>query len=226
MKRMFFLMLTLMVMGVASMNAQVRIGGTADPDKSAVLDLNGDDGTATAGLALPSVALNNNTQIVGTGDTNKPGTVVYSEAGTLEDGLYVWTKVNGTDGGLTEIPDNAVTLAKIHTELADSGKVPFSNGADVVWRGLGLPVSKLIPTVSGIVPEPENPKGLYRYYQATHFTLPPHSYSYMPLPEAEYGDICTATAGGVTIGTNTGNLYFGNLRNYSPEFTVQCYHVR
>jgi hypothetical protein len=40
MKKMMFLMLTLLIWSAASMNAQVRIGGTSDPNPAAVLDLN------------------------------------------------------------------------------------------------------------------------------------------------------------------------------------------
>jgi hypothetical protein len=93
MKKMLYLMLTLMVLGTASVNAQVRIGGTADPDKSAVLDLNSNDGTATGGLALPRVELTSKTQQLN-GAEPKPGTVVYNTSTALEgEGAYVWTKV-------------------------------------------------------------------------------------------------------------------------------------
>jgi hypothetical protein len=53
MKKMIFLMLTLMVMGVASVNAQVKIGGdgTTGPAKDAVLELDGAQGA----LLLPRV---------------------------------------------------------------------------------------------------------------------------------------------------------------------------
>ncbi|GHT51365.1 hypothetical protein FACS189440_20280 [Bacteroidia bacterium] len=59
MKKMIFLMLTLFFLGAASMNSQVRIGGTDDPNDNALLDLNETDASndATKGLGLPRVAL-------------------------------------------------------------------------------------------------------------------------------------------------------------------------
>jgi hypothetical protein len=60
MKKMIFLMLALLMLSTASMNAQVRIGGIDDPNVSAVLDLNATDNSndGTLGLALPRVELN------------------------------------------------------------------------------------------------------------------------------------------------------------------------
>ncbi|GHT47653.1 hypothetical protein FACS189440_08800 [Bacteroidia bacterium] len=57
MKKMIFLMLTLLILSAASMNAQVQIGGTAGPNSSAILDLNPDAGDASLGLTLPRVSL-------------------------------------------------------------------------------------------------------------------------------------------------------------------------
>jgi hypothetical protein len=56
-QKMIFLALMLMVLSAASVNAQVRIGGTTDPDPSVILDLNPDVGNATGGLLLPKVNL-------------------------------------------------------------------------------------------------------------------------------------------------------------------------
>ncbi|MDR0682335.1 MAG: fibrobacter succinogenes major paralogous domain-containing protein [Dysgonamonadaceae bacterium] len=59
---MIFLALTLWMLSAASVNAQVRIGGTTNPDPSAILDLNPDSisgiaQNATGGLLLPRVNL-------------------------------------------------------------------------------------------------------------------------------------------------------------------------
>jgi uncharacterized protein (TIGR02145 family) len=58
-KKNSILMTLLLMIGAVSMNAQVRIGGTATPNASAILDLNASDAVnnATKGLALPRVAL-------------------------------------------------------------------------------------------------------------------------------------------------------------------------
>jgi hypothetical protein len=100
MKKMMFLVLTLLIVGAANVNAQVQIGGTNGPDKSAVLDLNGDGGTATGGLALPRVELTSTTQQLN-GTTPQPGTVVYNTGSAIvEEGTYVWTKVDGAHSAI------------------------------------------------------------------------------------------------------------------------------
>ncbi|MDR2691247.1 MAG: hypothetical protein LBB73_02970, partial [Dysgonamonadaceae bacterium] len=61
-KKIYFLLI-LVLTGIASMSAQIRISGSEAPNKSAVLDLNPDDrtpeGNATKGLAMPRVRLKN-----------------------------------------------------------------------------------------------------------------------------------------------------------------------
>jgi hypothetical protein len=59
MKKVFFLMLVFCLGIAASVNAQVRIGGSADPNTDAILDLNATDTTTVGklGLLLPRVAL-------------------------------------------------------------------------------------------------------------------------------------------------------------------------
>ncbi|GHT88996.1 hypothetical protein FACS189474_5180 [Bacteroidia bacterium] len=112
MKKMFLLMLMLMVLGAASVNAQVRIGGTIDPDKSAVLDLNKTDADTPAGnlgLSLPRVDLTSATQQLVSGTNPKDGTMVYNTNATFGEGVYVWSsgawvavKVHSSD--LTGVP--------------------------------------------------------------------------------------------------------------------------
>ena len=61
MRKKIYLMTILAMAGMTNTYAQVRIGGSETPNKSAVLDLNPDDqtseGNATLGLALPRVKL-------------------------------------------------------------------------------------------------------------------------------------------------------------------------
>jgi uncharacterized protein (TIGR02145 family) len=98
MKKIFFLMLTLLMLSTASMNAQVRIGGTTDPHSSAVLDLNATDiaNSGTLGLALPRVALQS-TEDKSTIANPVAGLAVYNtaKAGTgataVVPGIYVFT---------------------------------------------------------------------------------------------------------------------------------------
>jgi uncharacterized protein (TIGR02145 family) len=97
MKRIFFLMLMLGMMSAASMNAQVRIGGTDDPNQSTVLDLNATDiaNSGDLGLALPRVVLTSETALLN-GAVPPNGTVVYNTGGDLNEGIYYWT--GGTSG--------------------------------------------------------------------------------------------------------------------------------
>jgi uncharacterized protein (TIGR02145 family) len=88
MKKIFFLMLTLLIGGTASMNAQVRIGGLSDPNPSAILDLNPDEGNATLGLSLPRVTLvdlTNNAPLSG----HVKGMMVYhTGVNDIAEGVY------------------------------------------------------------------------------------------------------------------------------------------
>ncbi|GHT42970.1 hypothetical protein FACS189437_10840 [Bacteroidia bacterium] len=130
MKKMMFLMLTLLIMGAANVNAQVQIGGTKGPDKSAVLDLNGDAGTATGGLALPRVELTSTTQQLN-GVTAQPGTVVYNTGSAqLAAGTYVWTQIDGGAG------------------TAFTGISVNNTGANSTIGGTGTPASPLTVNVN------------------------------------------------------------------------------
>jgi uncharacterized protein (TIGR02145 family) len=115
MKRMMILMLLLLMVGVASMNAQVTIGSASNPNPSAVLDLN-TGSTGYKGLLLPNVPLTgsrDNTTI-----TNPAtGLMVYA-TGTagLSAGVYVWDggkwKVTASDCpfSLTDIDGNTYSV--------------------------------------------------------------------------------------------------------------------
>jgi hypothetical protein len=88
MKKIFFLMLALGMLSVASMNAQVLIGeseGPEGPDPSAVLELRSNN----RGLLLPQVKLDalDDTSLL----TNpEPGMLVCNLTGNLQHGVYYW----------------------------------------------------------------------------------------------------------------------------------------
>jgi hypothetical protein len=95
MKKVLFLtILPFLLLGTASVSAQVRIGGSGTPHRAAVLDLNADNETTPTGnkggLALPRVALTaNNMSLNGEAPVN--GMLVYHTGSTLEGaGVYVW----------------------------------------------------------------------------------------------------------------------------------------
>jgi len=120
---MFLLFLGL---GTASVNAQVRIGGNAAPNASAVLDLNANDtNNGTKGLALPRVALTSNTMLLPGVTTNLTGIMVYNTSttgtGVNTIGIYFW---NGATWVKASLPS---------TSAADSGKFLMSNGSTAIW---------------------------------------------------------------------------------------------
>jgi hypothetical protein len=89
-KKAIFLMLTLIMMSVASVNAQVRIGSLEDPHEGALLDLSQSGGR---GLLFPSVFLFNPNDFQLDGDkTTAGGMVVYNTNSELDagEGLYIW----------------------------------------------------------------------------------------------------------------------------------------
>ena len=96
MKKVLFLLLFLITLGVANVNSQVRIGGDGEPHTAAVLDLNVDNTDAgnNGGLALPRVALADNTaQLNGTAPTK--GMLVYNTNPDMTNGqgtgVYYWS---------------------------------------------------------------------------------------------------------------------------------------
>jgi hypothetical protein len=89
-KTTFFLMLTLCILSVASVNGQVIIGSDVDPHPDAVLELKSD----SRGLLLSHIALKGATDfLVNGGDkAAAAGMLVYNTSDKLDGpGLYVWT---------------------------------------------------------------------------------------------------------------------------------------
>jgi hypothetical protein len=127
-----YFVLSLIVLGAASMNGQVRIGGDANPHSSAILDLNAADNAdnAVKGLALPRVN--------GTASVTSPvkGLFVYN---TVDNMIYyysgsAWVKIENTtytadgstlslSGTTFSVKDAGVVKAKIAADAVDSTKV-------------------------------------------------------------------------------------------------------
>lgn len=98
-KTIFLFLLSLMIYGTVSVNAQVRIGGNSVPHPSSVLDLNPDNtdaATASGGLLLPHVRLDSvkHTGVFGAGITPTEGLMVYNvdggKTGRPEKGVYCY----------------------------------------------------------------------------------------------------------------------------------------
>jgi uncharacterized protein (TIGR02145 family) len=92
MKKVFFLVLTLIVLSTASANAQVTIGANADPHSGAILDLQ----STTQGLKLPVVALSDTLtnfvlpEVGASTKDNAVGMLVYNTNPTYGEGVYSW----------------------------------------------------------------------------------------------------------------------------------------
>jgi uncharacterized protein (TIGR02145 family) len=107
-KKTIFWMLALLVLSVASVNAQVTIGSMDDPHGGAVLDLSKASGS-NVGFLLPRISLTNvNTWQIGGDKTQGVGMVVYNInndiAGGDGSGIYIWEgnawkrlKISGDD---------------------------------------------------------------------------------------------------------------------------------
>ena len=94
MKKVLFFALLLVILGVASVSAQVRIGGDGEPNEAAVLDLNVDNDTdGTKGLALPRVSLASTDDKLGYTDLLE-GMLVYNTKADIIGGsgigIYFW----------------------------------------------------------------------------------------------------------------------------------------
>ena len=110
-------MLFLLVLGAASVSAQVRIGGDEIPNEATILDLNADDATdtGTKGLALPRVSLVSHDDDLGYSGLLE-GLLVYNTNASMTGGdgvgVYYW---DGNEwvkpAGI--IADNSITSAKI-----------------------------------------------------------------------------------------------------------------
>jgi hypothetical protein len=95
MKKGIFCWLMLIILSIASVDAQVRIGGTDNPNPSAILDLNVDNTDAgnTKGLALPRVTLTSTTGNGGITNAIK-GLLVYNIEGAVPAGTYYFDGSN------------------------------------------------------------------------------------------------------------------------------------
>jgi hypothetical protein len=142
MKKMMLLMLTLLIWSVASINAQVRIGGAGDPYDSALLDVNKNDDPAPAGnlgLSLPRVNLTLIDQQLG-GKNPKDGTIVYN-AGTGLDGsgIYYWAtnKWVKIQGG-TFVESDGIVGNEIQDTIPNSGLTRSGSGTAVSPYKVGI----------------------------------------------------------------------------------------
>ncbi|MDR0865101.1 MAG: hypothetical protein LBO74_09260 [Candidatus Symbiothrix sp.] len=151
MKKNLFLMLTLIGLSIASVKAQVLIGGngtTDEPHAGAILDLSK---TAGKGLLLPKVDLQglNVFTVAAPGEgATAGGMVVYNTAGTWGDeGVYVWDGAKWSPVGVTP----SCTVAP-----ATPGDIGFSKNTINLGEELTISVDAVDGAISYIWSYPTN----------------------------------------------------------------------
>jgi hypothetical protein len=109
MKKMFFLLLALIVLSAASAKAQVAIGnspGELTPHAGAILDVQSAPYTVGGttyqgkGLLLPRVQLTdvNTFGLTGGDEDEAVGMIIYQDGDAIDKGIYLWTKETGLPG--------------------------------------------------------------------------------------------------------------------------------
>jgi uncharacterized protein (TIGR02145 family) len=110
-QKLFFLMLTLFVLGAANVSAQVNIGSNDNPTEGAVLDLS-QVADKNLGLLLPKVELTDDATVWALDGESTEGMIVYNtKAGVLDGpGFYGWTNLKWTSEAGTQAVTIVVTL--------------------------------------------------------------------------------------------------------------------
>jgi hypothetical protein len=109
MKRKIFLALALIILGVASVKAQVVVGnsqGSLTPHAGAILDVQSAPYTVGGttyqgkGLLLPRVQLTdvNTFGLSGGNQDEAVGMLIYQDGDAIDKGIYLWTKETGLPG--------------------------------------------------------------------------------------------------------------------------------
>ncbi|MDR0864100.1 MAG: immunoglobulin domain-containing protein, partial [Candidatus Symbiothrix sp.] len=134
MKKNLFLVLTFIVLGAASVNAQVTIGSEYDPTPGSILDL---QSNGSLGLLLPSVTLTDATvwAPVEGDETGVEGMAVYHNTDDMTNGLsgkgiYVWSNGSWSRMGASATP--CVVLEASATQASFVGDVGSGKKLEVV----------------------------------------------------------------------------------------------
>jgi hypothetical protein len=145
MKKMFFLMLALLIWSVASMNAQVTIGSANPPHSGAILDLQ----STTQGLKLPNVALDDDLTVFGLPDTDPAadakGMYVYNTNPNIGEGVYVWDGDKWLQIKESENLGEGIVITRVRIKSTDDKVFVFS--------GLNLQLSVVIESEPELEPE-------------------------------------------------------------------------
>jgi hypothetical protein len=145
-KTTIFLMLTLIMMSAASVNAQVTIGSMNDPHRGAILDLSQSE--SNVGLLFPNVYLFNTHEFTLPADDglSAKGMVIYNSNASLSGGagLYAW---NGSEWKSMNA-GNANTCIPV-TATAISEKTDGSNAKITINITAGNPTFSYVWTKEG-----------------------------------------------------------------------------
>jgi len=216
MKKVLFLMFLLFLIGLgaASVKAQVRIGGNAAPNASALLDLNATDATmnGTKGLALPRVNLTSNTMLLSGVTSNLTGMMVYNTTATLGAiGIYYW---NGATWVRASLPS---------TSSSDSGRILISNGSTWVTA---YPTQQLLwSSDTAYSTRPLRPASMYVVIDTlVHLKMiyGPNTTIRVVAAPVMVGDICFGSPGANVFNVIAGGgiVYVQNLTNGSFGYNV------
>ncbi|GHV10606.1 hypothetical protein FACS1894162_5160 [Bacteroidia bacterium] len=141
------ILMTLLLIGAVSVNAQVRIGGTAAADAAAILDLNPSTGnTATKALALPRTASEPTS-------ATPAGMLIYHDGKVKVSTGTAWEELgSGTGGGVTPPPShicgNALIVGSNSYTTAVQGdgscwmtqnlaEIKYADGSDIALGNTG-----------------------------------------------------------------------------------------
>jgi len=224
MRKVLFLMFLLLLMGLgaAGVKAQVRIGGNAAPNASALLDLNASDATnnGTKGLALPRVDLTSPTMLLSGVASNLTGMMVYNTTATLgQIGIFFW---NGNAWVAASLPP---------TSPSNSGYMLLSNGTTAFWSPDTL---HNLGHVQGWTINAAGPVVTWTKIIDIQFDLgmPAMSRMYVDIPGLTINDLCTY--GEVNLGSSylpyvavpgSGYIIFSNPNTVATPNTLElrCY---
>ena len=146
-------MLFLIILGTASLSAQVRIGGNTEPNKAAILDLNADNDPTPAAnkgaLALPRVSLSDDGTALN-GEVPSPGMLVYNTNAAMTGGngagIYYWNAAKWVKiSGDSEAAFNVTAeLDDDYTATAANDLILFTTtaGRRLTLPTTGIPVGK------------------------------------------------------------------------------------
>jgi len=218
MKKVLFLMLFLLVLGVAGTNAQVRIGGDEIPNEAAVLDLNADnENDGIKGLALPRVSLASTDDKMGYSDLLE-GMLVYNTNISMTGGVGVyywdgneWVIIANNVVTSAMIVDGTITAADIANATITPAKLSAGTAKGQILRydGATWTIGQLLVTRSW----------------NTDATYAAGAVVYMGFPGADHTSLCTI--GGVSgivpyPQTDYVHLYFLTAKPAGTSLRVNC----